>query len=44
MVVFQMQLRSIDKRRLRGRLGGVTAATMQRVDEALSVAAGLVPL
>lgn len=42
--VLLMQLRSIDKRRLRGRLGSVTAATMQRVDEALSVATGLVSL
>jgi len=42
--VLLMQLQSIGKRRLRGRLGSVTAATMQRVDEALSVATGLVPL
>jgi mRNA interferase MazF len=40
--VMLMQLRSVDKRRLLGRYGTVSAATMQAVDEALKVATGLI--
>ena len=42
--VLLMQMRSVDKRRLTGRYGAVTAGTMIRVEEALKVAAGLIDL
>jgi len=42
--VLLMQLRSVDKRRIAGRLGKVTAETMQQVQEALKVATGLVEI
>src|SRR5438067_2144763 len=40
--VLLMQLRSVDKRRITGRYGSVTANTMERVEEALKVATGLI--
>lgn len=42
--VLLMQLRALDKRRVVGRYGGVTAQTMQRVEAALRVAVGLTRL
>ncbi len=39
--VLLMQLRSVDKRRLRSYVGTVTEQTMQRVDEAVRIATGL---
>lgn len=38
------QIRTIDKRRLIERWGELTSQTMQKVDEALKVSLGLVPL
>jgi mRNA interferase MazF len=38
------QIRSVDKRRLRKRLGSVDAETMHKVDEALAISLGLVEL
>jgi mRNA-degrading endonuclease toxin of MazEF toxin-antitoxin module len=38
------QIRSIDRLRLEKRLGAVDAATMRRVDEAIKISLGLVPL
>ena len=38
------QIRSIDRRRLQKRLGTLDAATMRRVDEAIKISLGLVPL
>ncbi|HEX9730808.1 MAG TPA: type II toxin-antitoxin system PemK/MazF family toxin [Thermoanaerobaculia bacterium] len=40
--ILLMQLRSIDKKRLLGRIGRVEETTMRRVDEALKIATGLV--
>ena len=40
--VLLMHLRSIDKRRLVGRYGSISAETMQRVEQALQVATGLI--
>jgi mRNA interferase MazF len=40
--VLLMHLRSIDKRRLTGRYGMVSDATLRRVEEALKVATGLI--
>lgn len=42
--VLLMQLRSIDKQRLVGSYGRVSEKTMQRVEEALKVATGLIRL
>lgn len=42
--VLLMQLRSVDKGRLSGRYGEVSEATMQRVEDALKIATGLVKL
>ena len=42
--VLLMQLRALDKRRIIGRYGNLTAETMQRVDVALRVAVGLTRL
>ena len=39
--VMLMHLRSVDKERLVGRYGRISEKTMQRVEEALKVAAGL---
>jgi mRNA interferase MazF len=39
--VLLMQLRAVDKRRLRGRYGTVSEATMRRVEDALKVSTGL---
>lgn len=39
--VLLMQLRAIDKRRLKGRYGSVSAETMLRVDQAIKIATGL---
>ena len=39
--VMLMQLRAVDKRRIAGRYGGVSAAVLQRVDAALRIAVGL---
>ena len=36
-----MQLRALDKRRIIGRYGTADAPTMERVDAALRIAAGL---
>ena len=36
-----MQLRAVDKRRVSGRYGTVSAATLCRVEDALKVATGL---
>ena len=38
------QIRSIDRRRLVRRLGRVTAATMEQVDQALRISMGLIEL
>jgi len=38
------QIRSIDRKRLVKRLGGLDAATMRRVDEALKISLGLVEM
>jgi mRNA interferase MazF len=40
--IMWMHLRSVDKRRLGGRLGTVSAETMQRVEKALMVATGII--
>lgn len=40
--VMLMHLRSVDKERLVGRYGRISEQTMQRVEEALKVAAGLI--
>ena len=40
--VLLMHLRSIDKRRITGRYGTVSEATLRRVEEALKVATGLI--
>jgi mRNA interferase MazF len=40
--VLLMHLRSIDKRRLTGRYGTISAVTLRRVEEALKIATGLV--
>jgi hypothetical protein len=37
-----MHLRSVDKKRLLGRYGVVSAETVQRVEEALKIATGLI--
>src|SRR5262249_13804265 len=42
--VLLMHLRSVEKRRLIGRCGAVSDATMSRVEEALRVATGLTEL
>ncbi|MCP4592336.1 MAG: type II toxin-antitoxin system PemK/MazF family toxin, partial [bacterium] len=42
--VLLMQLRSVDKRRLLGLLGQIEETTMSRVEEALRIATGLVPV
>ena len=39
-----LQLRSIDKTRITGQYGSVSADTMRRVDDALKIAVGLVHL
>ncbi len=39
--VLLMHLRSIDRRRVTGRYGSVTEATLRRVEEALKIATGL---
>ena len=39
--VLLMQLRAVDKRRLRGRYGTVSDETMRRVEDALKVSTGL---
>lgn len=38
------QIRSVDRARLKKRLGVVDAASMRRVDEAIQISLGLVPL
>jgi mRNA interferase MazF len=38
------QIRSIDRERLQRRLGVLDAATMRRVDEAIKISLGLIPL
>ena len=38
------QIRSVDRTRLVARLGHLEAATMRRVDEALLISLGLIPL
>lgn len=38
------QIRSIDRQRLRGRMGALDAATMARVDDALKISLGLVKM
>jgi mRNA interferase MazF len=38
------QIRSIDRARLQKRLGTLDVATMERVDEAIQISLGLVPL
>lgn len=38
------QIRSIDRARLQQRLGFLDAATMRRVDEAIKISLGLIPL
>ena len=38
------QIRSIDRARLRKRVGAIDAATMGRVDDAIKISLGLVPL
>lgn len=38
------QMRSIDRARIRKRLGTLDLATMRRVDEAIKISLGLVPL
>jgi mRNA interferase MazF len=43
-VVLLNQVRSIDKERLVRRLGALTEATMQQVDEALLISLGLIEL
>ena len=40
--VMLMQVRSIDKRRISGRLGRLAPETMKRVEDALRVATGLI--
>lgn len=42
--VMLMHLRSVDKERLVGRYSKVSASTMQRVEEALRIATGLIQL
>ena len=42
--VLLLQMRAVDKNRLRGRYGSLAPETMRRVDEALKIAAGLVPV
>jgi mRNA interferase MazF len=42
--VILSQIRSIDRARLQKRLGVLDAATMRRVDEAIKISLGLVPL
>jgi mRNA interferase MazF len=42
--VMLMQLRSVDKRRLTGHYGVLGEETMHRVEEALMIATGLMPL
>jgi mRNA interferase MazF len=42
--VIVSQLRSIDRARLQQRLGVLDSATMRRVDEAIKISLGLVPL
>jgi mRNA-degrading endonuclease toxin of MazEF toxin-antitoxin module len=39
--VLLMQWRAVDKRRVSGRYGSVSDATMRRVEDALKVATGL---
>ena len=39
--VLLMQLRAVDKRRVRGRYGTLSDATLRRVEDALKVATGL---
>jgi mRNA interferase MazF len=39
--VLLMQLRAVDKRRVRGRYGTVSDATLRRIEDALKVATGL---
>ncbi len=43
-VVLLNQIRTLDKRRLVERWGGLEPETMRRVDEALKISVGLVPL
>lgn len=42
--VLLMQLRSVDKQRLTGFYGRITDETMRKVEEALKIATGLVPI
>jgi len=42
--VLLMQLRAIDKQRISGAYGHIKAETMRRVEEALKVATGLMPI
>jgi mRNA interferase MazF len=42
--VLLMQMRSVDKRRLTGYYGKVTEETLRRVEQALKIAAGLIPV
>jgi mRNA interferase MazF len=41
--IMLMQLRSIDKQRILGRMGRISEETMRQVEQALLVAAGMVP-
>jgi mRNA interferase MazF len=41
--VLLMQLRAVDKHRLVGRYGMLSDATLEKVEEALKVATGLIP-
>jgi mRNA interferase MazF len=43
-VVLLNQVRSVDKRRLMRRLGGLTPATMERVTRALQISLGMVEI
>ena len=42
--VLLMQLRSVDKQRLVGYMGSISADSMRRVEVALKVATGLTPI
>lgn len=43
-VIRLQQIRTLDKRRLKKRWGSLTRETMQKVDEAIKISLGLVPL
>jgi mRNA interferase MazF len=43
-VVLLNQIRSVDKRRLVKRLGGLRAATMKQVDQAVMISVGLIEI